>query len=59
MRGFPNGAENRNQERADADEDGANERVSGESFAQDQGGEYGIENKSRLYTFISETGLGD
>lgn len=48
MRWLPHGAKNCYKERADADQDCADERVSGESFTQDQSSKYGIENKPGL-----------
>lgn len=48
MRWLPDGAKNGYQERADADQDCADERVSGEGFTQDQSSKDGIENKPGL-----------
>lgn len=48
MRWLPDGAKHRYQERADADQDCADERVSGEGFTQDQSSKDGIENKPGL-----------
>lgn len=44
MCGFPDGAEGRNQHRADADENGACERISGKGFTEDEGRKYSIEH---------------
>lgn len=44
MCGFPDGAEGRNQQRTDADENGACERISGEGFPEDEGRKYSIEH---------------
>lgn len=53
MRWLPDGAKHRYQERADADQDCADERVSGEGFTQDQSSKDGIENKPGLVEHIS------
>jgi hypothetical protein len=44
MGGFPDGAEGRNQQRADADKNGACERISGKGFTENEGRKYGIEH---------------
>lgn len=49
MRRFPNGAKCRYQDRADGDEDGADEGVLGEPFTENQGSKYGVEDEARLF----------
>ena len=44
MGGFPDGAEGRNQQRADADENSACERISGKGFTENEGRKYGVEH---------------